>query len=205
MRHASFFLLPVCLALVFSGCREDEEIKVYRVARDAASPSPAATAPAGTMSAQPTATPSMAAQTGPAPAGWEAQPLSQMRAASFLVKGDGGALADVSLVVFGGDGGGDLQNVNRWRGQLGLPSVDEAGLIQTAEKQPTARGEARVFDLTGQPEANDPEKDGRILTAILPTEGKTLFFKMRGNTELVGAQKANFLQWVEAMGGASGQ
>lgn len=205
MRHASFFLLPVCLALALSGCREDEEIKVYRVARDAADPSPAAAAAASPMSAPPAATPPMAAQAGPAPAGWEAQPLSQMRAASFLVKGDGGTVADVSLVVFGGDGGGDLQNVNRWRGQLGLPPVDEAGLAETAEKHGTARGEARVFDLTGQPEVNDPEKDGRILTAILPAEGKTLFFKMRGNTELVGAQKANFLQWVEAMGGAGGQ
>ncbi|TMB35869.1 MAG: hypothetical protein E6J61_01015, partial [Deltaproteobacteria bacterium] len=35
---------------------------------------------------------------------------------------------EVSLTVLPGMAGGDLANVNRWRGQLGLSAIDDAAI-----------------------------------------------------------------------------
>ena len=63
------------------------------------------------------------ASNGAVPPNWEPQPLSQMRQASFLVHGDNGALADISLVSLGAAAGNVLDNVNRWLGQLAEPPI----------------------------------------------------------------------------------
>ncbi len=62
------------------------------------------------------------------PPNWEPQPLSQMRQASFLVKGDNGAIADISFVSLGAAAGNVLDNVNRWLDQLGQPPITEQKL-----------------------------------------------------------------------------
>ena len=41
---------------------------------------------------------------------------------------DNGGKIDISIVTFPGDGGNDLDNVNRWRQQIGLPPADESAL-----------------------------------------------------------------------------
>src|SRR5205814_8186934 len=56
------------------------------------------------------------------PAGWSSAPASAMRYASFAVEKNG-EKADISVVTFPGDGGNDIDNVNRWRQQIGLPAV----------------------------------------------------------------------------------
>ena len=66
------------------------------------------------------------------------------------------------------------------------------------QKLSTARGEVDIVDLSGKPENGDASKDGRILAAIASDEGKTSFFKMRGNPALVGAEKGKFLKWVKS-------
>jgi hypothetical protein len=138
------------------------------------------------------------------PPNWESQPLSQMRQVSFLVHGNNGAIADISFVSLGPAAGSVLDNVNRWLGQLAQPSISADKLSSTVQKLHTARDDIDVVDLAGQPETGDASKDGRIIGAIAADEGKISFFKMRGNAELVGAEKANFLKWVSAMrsGGA---
>src|SRR4029078_826042 len=62
------------------------------------------------------------------PNGWQEQAPSSMRVATFHVTGDGAAKADMAVTKLAGTAGGNLGNVNRWRSQLGLEPVDEAGL-----------------------------------------------------------------------------
>ena len=62
------------------------------------------------------------------PAGWSPAPASAMRYASFTSADDTGSKIDISVVTFPGDGGNDLDNVNRWRQQIGLPPADESAL-----------------------------------------------------------------------------
>ena len=196
--------------LLFAGCeKEDEQIKVYRVEK-APLQSPAPQPPATSMSMppnhppiearpSPAAAPSAAVNPSgnvPAPPHWEAQPLAQMRQASFLVRGDGGATADISLVTLGPSSGDVLANVNRWRDQLGQPPITAEELPNIVQHLPEARGHVAVVDIEGKPEQGDPNKDGRIIAAIAPAAGGTAFFKLRGNAALAGAEKENFLNWV---------
>ena len=136
------------------------------------------------------------------PASWEPQPPSQMRQASFLVRGEKGTVADISLVVLGGAAGNLLDNVNRWLSQLGQPSISAEQLTGLVQHLPTAKGDVAIVDLAGTPEHGDASKDGRIIAAMMMDQGKTSFFKMRGNAALAEKEKENFLRWVSAVCGA---
>ena len=202
--------LPALTALVcLAACnREDEQIKVYRVVKAPLENSaPAAMPPASTTSLpenhppigggtnMPAAAPQPASNV-PVPPNWEAQPLAQMRKASFLVKGDNGAVVDISLVTLG-PSSDVLGNVNRWLGQLGQPPITEEQLSGVVTHLPGAEHIA-VVDLEGKPEGGDANKDGRIIAAIATGENATHYFKLRGNPALAGAEKENFLNWVSA-------
>lgn len=215
LRAKSRFPVALAAGFVFLvGCeKEQDQVKVYRVVKapldqvtSTLDPSSGISPPAGhppvavpnvpadpkTGSALPGIDPSVAS----VPSKWEAQPPSQMRQASYLVHGENGAVADISLVTLGPASGNVLENVNRWLGQLGQPPITDEQLPQTVEHLPSELGHVAVVDLQGKPELGDPTKDGRILAAIAPVGNGTLFFKMRGNVELVGTEKENFLKWV---------
>ena len=185
------------------GCeRHDEQIKVYRLVKPTGESTPMENnAVASTNAPVKSAierVPSAASNIA-TPPNWEAQPLSQMRQASFLVHGDNGATADISFVSLGPAAGNVLDNVNRWLDQLAQPPITPDKLASTIEKLHTSRGDVDVVDLAGKPENGDASKDGRIVGAIASDSDKVSFFKMRGNPELVGAEKVNFLKWVSAM------
>jgi len=199
-------LVSVAVAAVLLGAcdRNDQQIKVYRIAKAPleSTPPPDASMPtnASSPSALSTAAPSMAT-TAVVPPNWEAQPLSQMRQASFLVHGDNGAVADISFVTLGPAAGNVLDNVNRWLGQLAQPPVTDEKLKSMVQPLSTGRGDVAVVDLSGQPENGDATKDGRIIGGIAVDDAGTAFYKMRGNAALVGAEKENFLKWVSSSRG----
>lgn len=65
------------------------------------------------------------------PAGWTEDPKPrQMRLATYIAPDPAGPV-EIAVTRFGGRVGGELANVNRWRGQLGLPPIREAELDQT--------------------------------------------------------------------------
>ncbi|HLW34066.1 MAG TPA: hypothetical protein VKS98_00245 [Chthoniobacterales bacterium] len=206
MRRILFFLTTVAL---FAGCEKNSDIKVYRVSKapleepgpdqqtamPANAPSPSMPGGMGTAVSAPAA---------PAPANWQPQPLSQMRQASFLVKGDNGAVADISFVSLGASAGNVLENVNRWLSQIGQPPITDEKLNQIAQHLTTSMGDVTVVDLVGLPSGADPAKDGRIIAGMTSAGGSTLFFKIRGNAELTESQKSEFIKWVAAVCNAQG-
>jgi hypothetical protein len=119
-----------------------------------------------------------------------------MRQASYLVKGANGETADISLVALAGPAGGVLDNVNRWLSQLGRAAVTGEELAQKAQHVASPLGDVTVVDLEGLPDGADPAKDGRIIAGIVTADGKSWFFKMRGNAALAGSQKEGFLKWI---------
>jgi hypothetical protein len=200
----------VVLFLAFSGCEKNPEIKVYRVSKapleetvpEQQNAMPA-NAPSPSMPGGLSAPVSSAASVA-TPPNWQPQPPSQMRQASFLVKGDKGATADISFVSLGAPAGNVLDNVNRWLSQLGQPSIDDQKLNQIAQRLTTSLGEVTVVDLAGLPSGADPAKDGRIIAAMTSAGGSTLFFKIRGNAALTESQKSEFIKWVAAVCNAQG-
>jgi hypothetical protein len=193
-------------SLLLISCDKKSEIQVYRVVKaPLEEPTPNAgqsmptnmSSPGMQMVPEPMV--SGAATTTTVPPNWEPQPLSQMRQASFLVKGDNGAAVDISLVSLGTSAANVLDNVNRWLGQLGQPSINDAKLAELAQHLSTSIGDVTVVDLPGLPKDADPAKDGRIIAAMAAAPNGTLFFKMRGNAELTEAQKPDFMKWVSAV------
>jgi hypothetical protein len=130
------------------------------------------------------------------PANWQPQPLSSMRQASYLVKGDNGATADISLVILPGPAGGILENINRWLSQLGQPAIDDAKLSQMGQHVTSPLGDVTVVDLQGLPPGGNETKDGRIVGGIAVAPEGTIFFKMHGNAELAESQKQAFILWI---------
>jgi hypothetical protein len=193
----------VALAATLIACEKNSEIKVYRVSKaplEEAAPQQQDAMPTNTAAPRmPGALPSAADTAVARPPNWVAQPLSQMRQASFLVKGDNGAVADISFVSLGSAAGNVLENVNRWLGQLGQPPITEQKLGETAQRLHTSLGDVTIVDLAGLPENTDPARDGRIIAAMVTTANATLFFKMRGNADLTEAQKGDFIKWVAAV------
>jgi hypothetical protein len=148
---------------------------------------------------QPSATASTAKSETPAasegtpqfqtPDSWHVLPAGQMQVAKFAVPDKDGAKAEVSVSVFPSDTGGTLANVNRWRRQIGLGEIDEAGLKSCTNELSAAPG-AVLVNLT-----NDKRQ---LLGAIVPRDGKWWFYKLLGDAPAVAAAQADFVQFVSA-------
>jgi hypothetical protein len=178
-------LLFCAAAALLASCR-DERIAAYRVPKEVSSPAVPAPATAGTSDI-----------TWAAPDGWTTQPdQSGMRKGSFLVSSAGGAKADMSVTAFPGDVGGDLANVNRWRGQVGLAPIDEATLAQTVQTIDAPAGKFSFIELSG---ANAAQKPVRMLGAWLQRPDQRWFFKLMGDDALVTAQRDAFLSFLKSV------
>jgi hypothetical protein len=196
-------ICPALVAILLVSCGKNSEIKVYRVSKaplEESTPQQQDAMPTNTAAPRmPGAVAPTAATAVTTPPNWEPQPLSQMRQASFLVKGDKGAVADISFVSLGTAAGNALDNVNRWLDQLGQPPITEEKLGDIAQRLRTSLGDVSIVDLAGLPKDADPARDGRIIAAMATTGNSTLFFKMRGNADLTEAQKGDFIKWVAAV------
>ena len=208
--HLQSWPLALGTLLIFAatGCGRDTVQVCHVDASDvAAAVPPPVAAPA--VSAAPTMLPPTRAGTFPAtddsglpplqyvlPAGWEKKALTQLRVASFGVSQDG-KVADVSVIPLGGMAGNDLANVNRWRGQVGLGPVADAGLAGLAEKVTVGAQPGDLYDLAGTvPGSGDSE---RILAVILHRDDAAWFFKMTGDAGLVEQQKPAFTAFLKSV------
>ena len=124
------------------------------------------------------------------PDAWELSPTkSSMRLATFTVKADK-SLA-ISVSKFGGNAGGVLANVNRWRGQLGLAALNAEDLEKSLETIDVAVGKAKLVNI-----GNDTNQ---MLAVILPQEKSTYFFKLMGNKKTVSKQKENMIKLIKSL------
>jgi hypothetical protein len=119
-----------------------------------------------------------------------------MRAASFRVSGQNGKQADVSVIPLPGMAGSDLDNVNRWRGQVGLKGVSQDELAKLAQPVEIDHQPGQLYYQAGE-NAGSGEKM-RILAAITRREGTAWFFKMTGDDALVAEQKPAFIEFLKS-------
>ena len=129
------------------------------------------------------------------PAGWQEQAPGPMVLARFAV-GDSNGKAEVTVSAFPGDTGGLLANVNRWRGQLGLPPVEEPELEKLVKPLDAPAGKATLVDMTGTDRKTG--QPARLIGAILPRGGQTWFFKMLGDAQVAEREKAAFLKFIQS-------
>jgi hypothetical protein len=182
MRHSRFLLLILALLPAASGCKKGE-ITVRRVPKETVAPM---------MTAGPSAAAAHPAIEWKAPKGWAEQPASVMRAGSFIAKAGDGSNIEISIVPLGGEAGGELANVNRWRGQLSLPPVDDAGLSAVVKTTRIGAHDARLVEF-----ANPIGR--RLLAAVVKHGATSWFFKATGDDRAVKELKPAFLAFVESV------
>ncbi len=182
-----------------AGCRK-AEVTSYRAPKEA--PRAAAPAVAGpsspsmpsAMASTPMPTASGADLKWTVPANWESKPASAMRKATFVIKGDGGAEAELAISALNGDGGGEQSNLVRWRGQLGLPEISPAEVAAGV-----TRFEAGGLKMVVADYANDKATPPRLLAAIVPVGDATWFFKLTGPAALLEREKPAFLAFLKTI------
>ncbi len=195
-----FFAIVTLVAT--SACQKDA-VSTYQVPKEAA-PAPAM-APAMMSNSLPPNHPPIGGDMTPAentapventrreatwkvPSGWQEQTPTEMRLGSFLIKGDNGKQADMSVVPLSGDAGGDLANINRWRGQISLAPIEEQDLAKESKTISPADRRMLFVDFANQGK--------RLMAAIYHREGRTWFFKMTGDDVLVENSKPAFMQFL---------
>lgn len=194
--------LLLCAALLAFGCKPAPQVARYEVKSDAA-PAPAAApaaepAPAPVAAAPMVAPASMKAEAasfdapkwGKLPAGWSVGPENAMRKATWIVAGPDGSKAEVAVTVFPGNVGGLTANVNRWRGQIGLPPASGDDIAASAKPAKVGGIESQRFVMG----STDGKKG---LDAVMtPHKGATWFFKMSGDAAAVAANGAALVAFL---------
>ena len=127
------------------------------------------------------------------PRGWVELPGDGMRAATLRPPAALGR-AEATIVALPGDVGGELANVNRWRGQIGLPPIDEAALALLRKHVLAPVGPIDVYDFTG----NGGEKS-HLVAGMIQVRGTTWFFKLSGEARAVRAAKPAFLKMLRGL------
>lgn len=181
------------LGLLVAGCSE-REVATYRVAKEKTSAPPAATsAPSSdqaTMANTAVPTAQGADLTWTAPAHWQAKPASAMRKGSYAVPA-GDTMADLSITAFPGDVGGEVANLNRWRGQLSLPAASEAEIAAAITRFEQGGLNIAVVDYDNGQQ--------RLLGAIVPVRGSTWFVKLMGPAAPLAQEKPAFLAFLKTL------
>ena len=147
------------------------------------------------MAGTPVATASGASLAWTAPAHWQPKAGSAMRKGTYAITGEGSATAELAITAFPGDVGGEVANVNRWRGQVQLPPIPDADVAK-AVMRVSANGLAITIVDLANPALNPPV---RMLGAMVPFEGATWFFKLTGADALVAKEQAAFLDFVKTI------
>jgi hypothetical protein len=130
------------------------------------------------------------------PAQWVPTSPRVMVFKSFSVSGGAGAKAEITVSFFPGDVGGVLNNVNRWRGQLGQQPIAQSQLDSATEVFAAEEGSATLVDFTGTDAKTG--KPARMIGAIVPRGDKTWFYKMMGDGGVVGGRKDSFVAFVKS-------
>lgn len=118
-----------------------------------------------------------------------------MRKGSYSVVGPNGEEADMAITAFPGDVGGNLANVNRWRGQLGLQPIGEAELGPVLNHIDIGDLHVDVVEFAN----TQSDKPQRMIGAIVPFNGATWFFKLTGPDALVAQEKQPFMSFLQTI------
>ena len=151
-RSRTKLLVPIVAAVIVCvGCDErDTQIRSYSVPKEEPPIVPAAQAPVPTI---PSGTMEWSL-----PAGWTSVANTNPVRYATLRAGTGDQQIDVSITQLSGFAGGIAANINRWRGQVGLPRASDEELAANAQRI-AAEAPGLWVDLIGS---------SRMFAAIFP-------------------------------------
>jgi len=193
-----YWLPLLCLCASLSACK-DQGVTQYEVPKEHSK----AVIPSQGLPTQsnmpPSSTPGLEAQTAQfgipiyqAPNHWETQELGKMRKGSWKVMNQLGE-AEVTVLAFPGDVGGDLANINRWAGQINLEPITQSEYEAIREPAQVGHLEGHYILL------QDTQHPQAIAAAIVPKGSGTWFFKMMGDKDVVLTEEPGFKHLLETV------
>jgi hypothetical protein len=155
------------------------------------SPQPGQSAPA------PVAAPKLEA-----PEDWQQQPAAGMRKADYQI-GDDEKGARVTVIDFPASAGpkiaDPLENVNRWRSEVGMPPINKDQLEQTSENVEVDGHPAVYVKLIPDPAERQQSQPERATLGALVNAGERIwFFKMTGDRDVVDSQVDAFESFLKS-------
>ncbi len=129
------------------------------------------------------------------PDGWVLDPQPRTARLATLVFSSDPALGDLAITRFPGDVGGELANVNRWRGQLGLLPVADLAQQNVSEIQIGGLPAKSYRFAAG---GDDPIRSGIVVASVM-RNGQSWFFKMTGPDQQLTDQIENFQQFIASI------
>lgn len=173
-------------------------VKAAKAAAPATADGGAAAAPAPAEAGSAPAAPAKPKKlTWQLPAAWAESASSSMRYATVTVTGADGTKAELAVTSFPGDVGGDLENVNRWRAQVGAEPVKAEDLPGLVRKIAAGDKEFLLIDVTGP--------SNRTIAGWVRHGPDTWFFKLTGPEALLGAEKEKFTAFLSSVRFTEGQ
>jgi hypothetical protein len=112
-----------------------------------------------------------------------------------LVSFGTGKETECYLTVFPGAAGGFTQNLNRWRGQMGLPPLDDTG-IAGLPRADFLGAKVALLEAKGAFEKHE----GWLMLAMIGEKGdSSVFLKMIGPEAEVSAERERFLAFARSV------
>jgi len=134
------------------------------------------------------------------PSGWEyGEDGSNSIVPRVLTMFGGDALDSVEVIVtrLGGTSfGAILDNINRWRAQVGLQPVANEN-DQPKQPMQLAGNPAVFFDFSGP--GNEQNPNQRMLLVMTMVNNDVWFFKMIGEQQVVGREKGKFDEFLKSV------
>jgi hypothetical protein len=88
-----------------------------------------------------------------------------------------------------------VENVNRWRTQLGLDRLAEGDVNKLAKPLTVGAGKGVLVEMAGA-DPQSGQKTG-LVAAVIAQGGQTWFYKLMGSEPLVQREKDAFSQFVQ--------
>ncbi|MFP6581504.1 MAG: hypothetical protein VCD00_02995 [Candidatus Hydrogenedentota bacterium] len=186
-----------------TGDHDHAPVAAAPIADDATMPADHPPLPQTTTASQATPAPNGAGDyMWEVPEGWTlAAGASSMRLVTFNVRDDEtGAQAECYITVLGGDGGGRLNNYNRWLGQFGQEPLDETELMLQPpviffnEEVPMLVIEGDYGGMSGEKKPNQ-----MLVGTSQEVNGQTLFIKLVGPKDAVRANWSKFVVFCSSI------
>jgi len=140
------------------------------------------------------------------PDGWSMVRATEFRNINFTFGPNREGECYLSLIS--AEGGGLLENFNRWRKQMGLPDFTADDLAKLPVKKILLR-EAPTLDLTGTYDpgmmagGTGPKPDWRMVGTIFEAPGALFTIKMTGPKDLVAQNLAAYDAFLSSLGPGS--
>lgn len=183
-----------CLSwVILTGCDRGHQPRVYDAPKDSTAVPTAAAA-----SSLPPGHPPMALTpiAWTVPAGWRELPGEGMRFATLLLD-EGDPPLELTVTALGLGAGNLLENINRWRGQVGLAAIQAAEL--DAQMQTVMAGDRPVHWVSLAGPAVEGQPGQQILGGILLTDQRVWFFKAMGSADRVGRYEEAFGEFLKTV------